>query len=431
MRTNQFKQVDWIRTANVYEVNIRQYTPEGTLVAFLPELARLRDMGIQILWFMPLTPISQKNRKGILGSPYACSDYTAINPEFGTAANFTDLVIQAHSMGFKVIIDWVANHTGWDHVWTIEHPDYYKRDPVTHDFKIASGMEDIIELDYQHPGLREAMIKAMQYWVSRFDIDGFRCDLASWVEADFWLQARAVLEKTKPLFWLGEFDPLEAPAYLESFDAAYTWTWMHKTADFYSGKTNLETLKTILHQYGEICSNGNMPLWFTSNHDENSWNGTEYEKYGKMTRSLAVFSFTWNGLPLVYSGQEAPNTKRLEFFEKDTIAWGNSFTLHEFYKILLSLKKRNPALQGGDKNSHIYELEIPVNMQCLGYSRKCGKDEVLVLLNWGNERISLQPDTSLFSCTWYDVFEGREVQFSAGKDIELEPWEFLVLEKYT
>ena len=168
-------------------------------------------MGISVLWFMPVTPISQKNRKGSLGSYYACSDYTSINPEYGTLTDFKKLVTNAHDLGFKVIIDWVANHTGWDHDWTREHPDYYKRDPDTHDFKIASGMEDIIELEFDNPAMRHDMINAMQYWVKECDIDGFRCDLASWVTVDFWLEARRELDALRHLFWLGEFDELETP----------------------------------------------------------------------------------------------------------------------------------------------------------------------------------------------------------------------------
>src|SRR5574343_495880 len=195
--SNLFKKVDWFYTANVYEVNLRQYSEAGTLNVFLGELPRLRAMGVQTLWFMPLTPISVKNRKGSMGSQYACSDYTAVGEEFGTLDDFKKLVRQAHNQGFKVIIDWVANHTGWDHVWTKSNPDYYKIDPQTQDFKMASGMEDIIELDYSNPAMRKAMIEAMRFWITETDIDGFRCDLAFWVELDFWLEARAALEETK------------------------------------------------------------------------------------------------------------------------------------------------------------------------------------------------------------------------------------------
>src|SRR5688572_26309358 len=203
------KSVAWAHTTNIYEVNVRQYTAEGTFNAFAKELPRLKEMGVQTIWFMPITPIAQKNKKGTLGSPYACSDYTAINPEFGTLDDFKNLVKQAHDQGFKVIIDWVANHTGWDHRWTKEHPDWYLKDSTTNDFKIASGMQDINELQFKNPEMRRAMIDAMKYSLQETGIDGFRCDLAFWVELDFWLEAKKELDKVRPLFWLAETDPLD------------------------------------------------------------------------------------------------------------------------------------------------------------------------------------------------------------------------------
>ena len=234
--SGSFKPLDWVKSTNVYEVNVRQYTEEGTFKAFAAHLPRLKAMGVETLWFMPITPIAQKNKKGSLGSPYACSDYTSINPEFGTMDDFKLLVETAHAMDFKVIIDWVANHTGWDHTWTFSNPEYYLKDAATGDFKIASGMDDIIELDYNNPSLRNAMIKAMQFWVKELDIDGFRCDLASWVQLDFWLEARPKLDAIKALFWLGEFDELDNPDYKPVFDASYSWRWMHDTEEFYKGK---------------------------------------------------------------------------------------------------------------------------------------------------------------------------------------------------
>jgi len=162
---NRFKPVDWSHNTNIYEVNVRQYTEQGTFNAFAQHLQRLKEMGVKTLWFMPITPIAKKNMKGSLGSYYACSDYTSINPEFGTLDDFKNLVKQAHEMGFKVIIDWVANHTGWDHIWTKKHPDYFLKDSATNDFKIASGMDDIIELDFKNPALRKDMKAAIQFWV--------------------------------------------------------------------------------------------------------------------------------------------------------------------------------------------------------------------------------------------------------------------------
>ena len=333
--TNRFKPVTWAHTTNIYEANVRQYTPEGTLNAFALQMPRLKDMGVKTLWFMPLTPIAQKNKKGSLGSYYACSDYTSINPEFGTLEDFKSLVKQAHEMGFKVIIDWVANHTGWDHKWTTEHPEYYQKDSSTNDFKIASGMDDIIELDFKNPALRKAMKDAMAFWINECDIDGFRCDLAFWVELDFWKETRQELDAIKPLYWLGEFDELEKPEYGEAFDASYTWTWMHKAKEFYQNELSIDTLMEVLKKYDDL-GDSTMRAWFTTNHDENSWNGTEYEKYGSKAKALAVFTFTWNGLPLIYSGQETANNKRLQFFDNRQFSLKRKYTTQKNTNFRLS-----------------------------------------------------------------------------------------------
>lgn len=431
MTTAAFKKAPWINTTNVYEVNLRQYTAAGTFNAFAKELPRLKAMGVETLWFMPITPIAQKNKKGSLGSYYACSDYTATNPEFGSLEDFKQLVKQAHSMGFKVIIDWVANHTGWDHVWTKTHPEYYEKDSATHDFKIASGMDDIIELDFKNKELRKAMIDAMQFWVKECDIDGFRCDLAFWVELDFWEEARAAIEPTKTLFWLAECDPLEHPEYYSAFDACYTWTWMHKTEDFYKKHQPLAVLDSVLTQYSKVCTGDKMPLWFTSNHDENSWNGTEYEKYGAMAKPLAVFSFTWNGIPLIYSGQELPNTKRLQFFEKDAIAWNGKYELEDFYKTLLSLKKNNPALRGGDAAVTTYLPGMATPGKVIAFLRKNGNNEVLVILNMSNEKatVSFTGKEQAVTGSYTNVFTKETKDIAGSTAFALQPWDYLVYEK--
>ncbi len=429
MIPNTFKVANWINNTNVYEVNLRQYTNAGSINAFYNELPRLKDMGVETLWFMPITPIAQKGKKGSLGSYYACSNYTAVDKEFGTVQDFKKLVAHAHEMGFKVIIDWVANHTGWDHIWTKTNPAYYLKDSVTNNFKMASGMDDIIELDYTNDDMRNAMIDAMKFWVGECDIDGYRCDLASWVEVDFWLQARAELEKTKTLFWLAESDPIEKPAYYQAFDACYTWKWMHTTKEFYEGKQNLNFLiDSVLRKYDAICGNTKIPLWFTTNHDENSWNGTEYEKYGDMAKALAVFSFTWNGMPMIYSGQELPNLKRLKFFDKDVIAWDGKYALQEFYKTLLNLKKNNSALRTADANVTTFLLATD-NPNVIAYLRKNGNSEVLVLLNMSKQTIRFELKDDLVTGNYKSIFGKAENDFTTEKFFEMQPWEYLIYEK--
>lgn len=420
--------IDWKHHTNIYEVNVRQYSEEGTFQAFQKALPRLKNMGLETLWFMPITPIAQKLKKGTLGSPYAASDYTSINPEFGNLTDFKNLVSEAHRLGFKVIIDWVANHTGWDHVWTVSHPEFYLKDSETNNFKIASGMDDIIELDFSNPELRTAMIEAMKFWVKETNIDGFRCDLASWVEVDFWKEARPKVDAIKPLFWLGEFDELETPAYGKVFDASYSWTWMHQTKDYYDGKISLQDLKNLLMKYSEI-GDDSMRAWFTTNHDENSWNGTEYEKYGVLAKPLAVFSATWNGVPLLYSGQELPNLKRLEFFEKDVIEWKDDFEMADFYQKLLALKTKNPALRGGDSEVKTYFMNTSADDKILSYLRKNSDDEVLVLLNMSRELVNFSVDDNLISGDFNDIFKDIKHNFSENKNFTMNPGEFAVFQK--
>ena len=421
-----FKPLNWTHNTNIYEVNIRQYTKEGSFKAFGKELPRLKDMGVKTLWFMPITPIAQKNKKGVLGSYYAASDYISINPEFGTLDDFRVLVKDAHELGFIVIIDWVANHTGWDHKWTTEHPDYYKKDPATGDFQIASGMDDIIELNFHNQELVKAMIGAMKFWIEECDIDGFRCDLAFWVELEFWKEARKELDAVKPLFWLGELDPIEHPEYMGTFDAAYTWTWMHKTEDFYKKNLSLDVLDTVLKEYDAI-GDSSMRTWFTSNHDENSWNGSEYEKYGNMAKALAVFSCTWNGIPLIYSGQELPNLKRLKFFEKDAIEWRENSELHDFYKTLLNLHTNNPALRAGDPGTKTEKLTPSDNQHIFAFLRKDGEQQVLVILNFSCTSASFLLDS--INGKFRDVFSFKEMEFSNKKSFQLNSWEYLVFER--
>jgi glycosidase len=426
---NRFKPVDWSHTTNIYEVNLRQYTEAGSINAFAQQLPRLKDMGVKTLWFMPITPIAEKNKKGPLGSYYACSDYTAVSPEFGTLEDFKNLVKQAHEMGFKVILDWVANHTGWDHVWTKAHPEYYLKDSATNDFKIASGMDDIIELDFKNTELRKAMKEAMRFWVTECDIDGFRCDLAFWVELDFWKEARKELDAQKPLFWLGEFDELEKPEYGEAFDASYTWTWMHKTEDFYKKQLPLDTLLTVLKKYDDL-GDSTMRAWFTTNHDENSWNGTEYEKYGDMARALAVFSATWNGIPLLYSGQELPNRKRLEFFERDPIAWTGTNTLNDFYKTLLGLRSNHPALRSGDTAVQTFRINTSDPNRVMAFLRKNGSREVLVVLNLSAQKdLHFEIVDTHLTGVFKNVFSGAANDFTKEKSFEMQGWEYLVYEK--
>jgi alpha-amylase len=409
----------WLYQSNVYEVNLRQYTQEGTIKAFMPHLPRLKDMGVDILWIMPVTTIAQAKKKGTLGSYYACSDYKTVDKEFGSMDDFKQLVNEAHSLGLKIILDWVANHTGWDHTWTKEHPDYYKKDAAG-GFLPASGMDDIIELDFANGEIRLAMIDAMKFWMDT-GIDGFRCDLAFWVELDFWQQAKNELEKVRPLTWLGEMDPMDNPEYMQVFDVGYSWKWMHTAQKFYDTRPGIEPLLDVINAYEKTPG---IKLWFTTNHDENSWNGTEYEKYGDAAQMLAVFSCTWPGLALVYSGQELPNKKRLKFFDKDCIEWTGDPALHHFYKTLLELRKQHPALAAVHEGKTILPTGKP--KEIFAFKLHNNNDSVIVFLNFSAGEVNVNFSAAELNGKYQNIFSKEEIHFDEIKEFSIEAWGYKV-----
>jgi alpha-amylase len=420
-----FQALDWSRNTNIYEVNLRQYTNEGTFNSFAKELPRLRNMGVEILWFMPITPISFLKRLGSLGSYYACSDYEATNPEFGSLDDFRSLVKACHQLGFKVLIDWVANHTGWDHRWTKEHPEFYKKD-AGGNFYDSNGWEDVIDLNYNLSGLRQAMIAAMQFWITEADIDGFRCDMAMLVPLDFWKQARTILDGNKKLFWLAE---CEDPHYLEAFDASYAWQFLHKMEDYWRKTTGMPGLDGVLNDYDQLFPAASMHLLFTSNHDENSHTGTEYERMGDAALAFAVLCCIWNGIPLIYSGQEMPNRRRLKFFDRDPIQWTGKYELNDFYKTLLNLRKKNPALRAGDEAVSSIRLQTNWNDACFAFQRSNGHAEIVVLLNLSVNQLSIELSDPPMVGIYKNTFTGEAMDFGKKKSLELPPWDFRVFEK--
>ncbi len=418
-----FSTVEWAYHTNIYEVNIRQYTEEGTLNAFAAHLPRLRDMGLETLWMMPLQPIGKLNRKGTLGSYYSISDYTALNPEYGTLDDFKNLVEQAHALGMKVIIDWVANHTAWDHVWTQSHPDFFSKDEDGNFRPPYPDWADVIHLDYHNHDLWQAMTEAMAFWVKNFDIDGFRCDMAHLVRLEFWGHARAELDKLKKLFWLAE---TEDPHYHEVFDASYTWEFLHAMEAFWRKEASIEDLYAVLQRYKSNFPENALRLFFTSNHDENSHSGSEYERMGEAAMAFAVLCATWDGIPLVYSGQELPNKKRLRFFEKDTVEWKEKSELHDFYKTLLQLHTKHPALRAADGETIPGRLQTARADKIFAYHRKKGEREVLVLLNLSPYPIECTIPDERMSGFYKNVFTGEEIRINGDTKISLRPWDWLV-----
>lgn len=372
----------WSTNATIYEVNVRQYSAEGNFSAVTAALPRLKTMGVDILWLMPIHPIGESHRKGPLGSYYAVADYKAVNPEFGTMEDFKALVARAHGLGMKVIIDWVPNHTAWDNPWVKDHPNWYLKNaqgeigPVTFGSGAdAQVWEDVVGLDYKVPALRDAMIDAMAFWIKTTDIDGFRCDVAGNVPTDFWDAARRALDRIKPVFMLAEAD--KPDLHDNAFDMTYGWDFYHLMVKVAKGQGDARDLAAYFAHPPKTYPAGSYRMQFTSNHDENSWSGSDPELYGKAFKPYAVIAATVPGMALVYSGQEAGLDKRLKFFERDPIAWRN-YPLADFYRRLLTLKQINPAL--ANDNPHMVVLD-PHNNQVFAFRRAAKGHSVTVIVN--------------------------------------------------
>ena len=413
----------WSNDAVMYEVNVRQFTPEGTFNAFATHLPQLQKMGVEILWFMPIHPIGKENRKGTLGSYYSIEDYKAVNPEFGTFDDFKNLVSKAHDMGFKVIIDCVANHTSWDNVWIKDHKDWYTTDSTGNIIPPVPDWSDVADLNYNNPGLRTAMLDALKYWVSEANIDGYRCDYAGGVPTDFWESARASLDSIKPVFMLAE-DQDNLDLLNKAFDCNYGWTMHHYMNEIYSGEKSALAVESYFAQIDTTYPAGKYPLQFTSNHDENSWNGTAFERLGDAVETFAVLSFTIPGMPLIYNGQEVGLNKRLEFFEKDEIDWSNISPLTNLYTELIDLKQENQALWNGDAGGKIKFIKTSKPDQLLAFTREKNGNKVMVIMNLSDEQLS--GNIYIDKIEFKDFFSEENITIGKEIEITLAPWQYLV-----
>ena len=406
-RADELVHPEWSRNAVIYEMNVRQHSPDGTLSSARADLARLHQLGIDIVWLMPVHPIGEVNRKGgenkdnylvqpgssSLGSPYSVQDYKALNPDYGTWEDFDAFVTTAHDYEMKVIIDWVANHTAFDAVWTTDSigMGYYLLDSLG-GLQPPTGTDwvDVAQLDWDNGeanGLYDAMEDAMAFWVRDHDIDGFRCDVAEKVPTAFWDRARKALEDIKPdVFMLAEAEVPEH--HNRAFDASYAWEFHHITNQVAKGEMDAGDVRDYLGREAERFSPSAYRMTFVTNHDENSWNGTARERYGDGVRAMAVLCGTAFGMPLIYGGQESDMDKRLRFFEKDTVPWGQYRSM-SFYRILNDLHHRNPPLYNGEFGAPAVQLVEEGDV--LYYERSDEKTSVRVVINLSADSVEFAP----------------------------------------
>lgn len=433
--------------AVIYEANIRQYSPEGTFNAFTKDIPELKKLGVKVIWLMPIYPISMKNRKTTdgrlvseikdpqekakyLGSYYAISDYTAINPDLGTKEDFRNLVKTAHENGIYVILDWVANHTGWDHKWITEHPEYYHKnakgevtDPLNPETGKSWGWTDVAHLDYANKELNEAMKNEMLYWVKEENIDGFRCDVADNVPATFWQKAIPELKKVKPVFMLMESNK----NYLLKdglFDMAYGWEAHHVMNDINKGTKTVKDLDAVFTKISKEYEKNDIFMNFTSNHDENSWNGTEYDRMGDGVEAFTALTYLMPGMPLIYTGQEYDLKRKLKFFEKDSIPKAKA-KMFPIYEKLGALKNTNEALNGG-KNAGAYKrLATSADTNILAFEREKGGKKVIFV---GNLSKKDQEFTAPIEGNYTNYMTGEKVTLAKDQKHNFKPWQYWVLE---
>lgn len=415
---------EWSKNASIYQINTRQFTPEGTFIAAEKQIPRLKALGTDILWLMPVHEIGRKNRKGTLGSPYSVRDYYSVNSEFGTLDDLKQFVRTAHAHGMYVILDWVANHTAWDNLLVTEHPDWYVRD-WKGDFRPTPwwDWEDIIDLDYDKPEVRQYMTDALKYWVREVDVDGFRCDVAGFVPTDFWNNTRKELDAIKPVFMLAEWETRDL--HVEAFDMTYAWSWHDALHAIAIGSANVNSLYVYYSWNEKAYPADIMRMNFVTNHDKNAWDGTEYELFGDCLDAAIVLSVVGEGMPLIYNGQEAGNTKRLEFFEKDPIVWKDSH-YNAFYTRLLALKKANSALWNARWGARMIRVPNSAGDKVLSFVRRNERDKVFVVINFSAEVQTVTLRETLYHGAYTEYFSGQQVTFRGESSLTLEPWSYRV-----
>ena len=417
----------WVNSATVYEVNVRQFSPAGNFAGVTAALPRIKALGTNVIWLMPIYPVGKINAKGSLGSPYSVANYTAVNPDFGTDQDFKNLVDTAHSMGMKVVLDWVANHTAWDNPWITQHPDWYTQDA---NGKIiwpaGTDWNDVADLNYDNQGLRSAMTDAMKYWVSKFDIDGYRCDAAGMVPTDFWEQATSSVNQIKQLWWLAEDQSTDALLY-RAFSANYNWNLL-------DGLNHVGGKDAISYAISGSVTNypsGTFPMNFITNHDENSWNGTEFQRLGNAVKVSAAITFITPGIPLIYDGQEIGMNHQLQFFEKDPIVWGSNPAASPwtaFFSKLTKLRANNSALWSGATGGSLNFITNS-NAKLLEVWRGKGTSRVLFLANLGAQPIKTKLSISAGIAGKYVTYStGKAVTFKKGARVavSIPAWDFVI-----
>lgn len=421
----ELKHPEWSKNATIYEVNIRQFTAEGNFKAFEAHLPRLKKLGVDIIWLMPIHAIGEKNRKGTMGSYYSVKDYYSVNPEFGTMEEFKELVNKIHAMEMHVIIDWVANHSAWDNPLVTEHPEWYTK-TIEGNFQPTPwyDWEDIIDFDYNQPGIRKYMTEVLKYWVKETDIDGYRCDVAGFIPVDFWDNVRSELDLIKPVFMLAEWESRDL--HKKAFDMTYSWSLWDQMRGVTTGGKNIGGLVEYMAHDVNTFPEGAYRMTFTDNHDKNSWEGNQYSNFGAGLEPAMVLAGTVNGMPLIYSGQEAGLNRSLKFFDKDLIEWKEHRNA-EIYKKLFALKHANEALWNGDYGGVMVRVYNDQMQQVISFYREKNGDKVLPIINFSGKPVTVKLSSDFFAGSYLELFSDTNYDLKGNDEFSLAPWSYLVL----
>lgn len=419
---------EWSYQAVIYEMNVRQLTSEGTLRAAAAHLTFLREMGVDAVWLMPIYPIGAVNRKGSLGSYYSIRDYCAVNPELGEMADFDHFVRTAHAQGIKVLLDWVANHTARDARWLSEQPaSWYERD-ANGQPAVPWDWIDTAKLNYANRSVWEAQAEAMEFWVKEHAVDGFRCDMAMLVPVEFWEATSRRLRTVKPdLFLLAEAE--ERNLFDRGgFDACYAWEMHHLLNDVARQRVRVTALRDYIYADRERYPDWAMRLAFTSNHDENTWSGSEFTRMGDAREAMAVFTFVVpRGLPLIYTGQEVGYDHSFAFFDRDPMPACDANDFTAFYRRLAELRHANPALASGGRGGEMIEIRNNAEDCLMTFVREAGGNRVVAVMNLSPYAIHADYQTGIYAGMYTDAMTGAKYELHGRVEEDMAPWSYRIL----
>ncbi len=403
----------------IYEENLRAEGGSQAFVKFSKRLPTIKKLGVNVIWLMPIYPVGKLRSAGGLGSPYAVADFDSVSPEFGTEADVRNLITAIHKQDMFVILDWVPNHTAWDHSWITKHPEWYAKNEKGEMIPPpGTNWNDVAELNYDSSSLREAMTTSMVGWVKKFDIDGFRVDTADWVPDDYWKSAVPTIRKStnKKLLMLAE--GFRKEHYDAGFELTYAWPFFDKVAAVFKGEAATQINKVSLDETKGLPK-GAKRLRFVTNHDKSAWEGspTEFFSSPAGVRAASVITYLYpNGIPLIYSGQEVAWESRIPIFDSSTIDWNDKTSETQFISKLMALRAKSPFNATACTDFS--------NNDVVAFSVGQGTISGLTLVNVRNKPVTFKVSKS-YNGKWIDSFTRKPL--SIGSEVTLKPFEFKIV----